>query len=274
MRQLRIRRAVVALVTALVALTSALAAHDLFLKLRSFHVAPNAAMTVMLLNGTFTTSENAISRDRVADISLLAPDGRTRFDTTVVSARGDSTFLRLKTGEPGTYVLGFSTKPSRLRISGKEFDAYLAEEGLTDVIEARKAAGTSADSASERYAKHVKALLQVGPATSDGFAAVLGYPAELIPLENPYTVKPGGELPVRALVRGVAAPGLTLLAGGRTPGGARLTPQTVKTNDAGEAIIQVPRRGQYYVKFISILKQVAGDVDYASNWATLTFEIR
>ena len=274
MKPLRTRRALLALAACLLALTSAVAAHDLFLKLRSFYVAPNAAVTVMLLNGTFTTSENSITRDRVADISLLAPDGRTRFDTTVVTERGDSTFLRIKTGEPGTYVLGFSTKPNRLKISGKEFDAYLAEEGLTDVIEARKTAGISTDSASERYAKHVKALLQVGPATSDGYAAVLGYPAELIPLENPYTVKAGGELPVRALVRGVAVPGLTLIAGGRTPGGAPLRQQTVKTNNAGEAIIQVPRRGQYYVKFISILKQVAGDVDYASNWATLTFEIR
>lgn len=274
MKPPRTRRAVIALVGAVLALTTVLAAHDMFLKLRSFHVAPNAPVTVTLLNGTFTTSENAITRDRVADISLLAPDGRTRYDTATVSARGDSTFLHIKTGAAGTYVLGFSTNPNRLRISGKEFDAYLAEEGLVDVIAARKAAGTSADSTSERYAKHVKALLQVGASPSDGYAAILGYPAELIPLENPYTIKPGGELPVRALVRGVAAAGVTLLAGGRTSGGARLTPQTVKTNESGEAIIQVPRRGQYYIKFISILKQVAGDVDYASNWATLTFEIR
>ena len=270
----RARRTLTVALVTVVSLTTVLAAHDMFLKLRSFYLAPATAVRVTLLNGTFTASENSISRDRVADISLLAPDGRTRYDTSAVSARGDSTFLQIKTGAAGTYVLGFSTRPNRLKISGKEFDAYLAEEGLVDVIAARKAAGTSADSASERYAKHVKAILQVGSGTSDGFAAVLGYPAELIPLENPYSLKPGGSLPVRALVRGVPAAGLTLLAGGRTSGGTRIAAQTLTTNSDGEAVVQLPRRGQYYVKFISILKQVAGDVDYASNWATMTFEIR
>lgn len=256
------------------ALTSALSAHDMFLKLRSFFVAENSPVVVPLLNGTFSTSENSIDRNRIVDVSLVSPEGRTRYDTSTVSARGDTTFFRIATGAGGTYVLGVSTRPNQLKISGKEFSGYLAEEGLTEVLDARKREGIASDSASERYAKHVKAVLQVGTVRNDGYAAVLGYPAELIPLDNPYSVKPGGTLRVRALVNGTPAAGLTLLAGGRTAGNARLQVQTVRTRPDGEANIRLPRRGHYYVKFISMVKLTGGVTDYVSNWATLTFQIR
>lgn len=251
-----------------------LRAHDMFLKLRSYFLPPNTAVAVPLLNGTYTTSENSIDRNRIADISLMTAEARTRYDTATVTARGDSTFFRIESGPPGTSVFGVSTRPNQLKISGREFTAYLEEEGLSDVIDARKQAGISADSASERYAKHVKAILQVGTDRSEGYAAVLGYSAELIPLDNPYAVKPGGTLRVRALVNGTPAAGLTVLAGGRTPGNLRLPVQSVRTAPDGEATIRLPRPGHYYVKFISMVRVVGGATDYVSNWATMTFQIR
>ncbi len=268
------RKSLAVLAVLCLGVATGLSAHDMFLKLRSFFVAENSAVVVPLLNGTFSTSENSIDRNRIVDVSLVSPEGRTRYDTSTVSARGDSTFFRIATGAGGTYVLGVSTRTNQLKISGKEFSGYLEEEGLIEVIEARKREGIASDSASERYAKHVKAIFQVGTTRNDGYAAVLGYPAELIPLDNPYAVKPGGTLQVRALVNGTPAVGLTLLAGGRTTGGARLPVQTVRTGPDGEATIRAPRRGLYYVKFISMVKLTGGATDYVSNWATLTFQIR
>jgi uncharacterized protein DUF4198 len=268
------RRSLAVLGTLCLGLTTVLSAHDMFLRLRSFFLAENTAVIVPLLNGTFSTSENSIDRNRIADISLIAPRERVRYDTSVVTARGDTTFLRIATEGAGTYVLGLSTRPSQLKISGKEFAGYLEEEGLTEVLDARKHDGTAADSASERYAKHVKAVLQVGTARSDGYASVLGYPAEIIPLDNPYSLKPGGRLRVRALVNGTPVANLAVLAGGRSTGEARLPVQTLRTGSDGEVTISVPRRGTYYVKFISMVKATGGVTDYVSNWATLTFQVR
>ena len=268
------RKSLVVLGSLCLGLTTVLSAHDMFLKLRSFFLAENTRVVVPLLNGTFSTSENSIDRNRVADISLIAPGNRIRYDTTAVTAHGDTTFLGIATEGPGTYVLGLSTRPNQLKISGKEFEAYLEEEGLTEVQDARKQAGIASDSASERYAKHVKAVLQVGVLRNDGYGAVLGYPAELIPLDNPYSVKPGGTLRVRALVNGTPAANLTVLAGGRSAGDARLPVQTVRTGPDGEATIRLPRRGHYYVKFISMVRVTGGVTDYVSNWATMTFQVR
>jgi uncharacterized GH25 family protein len=249
-----------------------LLAHDMFLKLTRYVLPENSTLTIPLLNGTFALSENAIDRNRIADISLVSPAGRIRLDTTVVSARSDSTFFAARTGAAGTYGFGVSTRPNVLTLSGKDFTAYLEEEALHELIAERRREGISGDSATERYSKHVKAVFQVGEVRSAGYAAVLGYPAELVPLENPYALRPGATLRLRALVKGEPASGLTVLAGGRDPRGRRLPVQTLRTDSSGVVALRLLSAGVYYAKFIAIGKQT--DIQYESIWATITFEIR
>jgi len=47
---------------ALVVVASALYAHDLFIKLNTYFLSPGAAVRVPVLNGTFSSSQNAIDR--------------------------------------------------------------------------------------------------------------------------------------------------------------------------------------------------------------------
>src|SRR6185369_6008683 len=138
--------------------TAALAAHDLFLKLTDYFVRPESAVTVTALNGTFTTSENAIARARVADLSLAGPAGRRQIDTAQLGAAGSRTIIRARTGPAGTYVLGLSLRPSEITLKGAQFNDYLKEEGLLTTLAARRAAGELERGATERYAKHVKVL--------------------------------------------------------------------------------------------------------------------
>jgi uncharacterized GH25 family protein len=251
-----------------------LSAHDLFIKLTSSFIRPGAAVRAPVLNGTFSSSTNAVARARIADVSLVTPDGRKTLDTTVVDAGGDTTFLALRTGAAGTYVVGLSVRPNSIDLSGKDFTGYLEEEALTGVIAARRQTGTSADSVTERYSKHVKAVFQVGDRRTDGFQTVFGYPAELIPLDNPYSLEAGGTLRVRCLVNGQPTAGLAVLAGGRRPDGSRLKRLEVASNAEGIAAVPLSSRGHWYVKFIHMAKVDDGDVDYESTWATLTFEVR
>ena len=253
---------------------SALAAHDLFIKLETFFVRPGAAIKAPVLNGTFSLSENSIARPRVADLSVVSPAGRRALDTTAVDASRDTTFLALRTEGPGTYVVGLSTRPSGIALSGAEFTGYLQEEALAGVIAERQRAGAAADSARERYSKHVKAVFQVGDARSDGYATALGYPAELVPVENPYAVARGGTLRVRCLVDGKPAAGLSVLAGGRRPDGSRLKRMELTSDANGIVAVPLGSRGHWYVKFIHMARVNEPEVDYESKWATLTFEVR
>ena len=258
----------------LVAVAPALSAHDLFIKLDSFFIRPGTAVKAPVLNGTFSTSENSVARNRIADLALISPGGRATLDTSAVDASRDTTFLSLRTAGPGTYVVGLSTRPNDIALSGKDFIAYLEEEALAGIIADRKKAGVSADSARERYSKHVKAVFQVGDTRTDGFATALGYPAELVPLDNPYGLARGGSLRIRCLVDGRPAPGLAVLAGGRRADGSRLTRRQLTSGRDGLVSVPLDTPGQWYVKFIHMARVAEPGTDYESKWATLTFEVR
>ena len=258
----------------LVSTASALAAHDLFLKLNSYFLPKDTAVRVPILNGTFSTSESAVARDRIASVTLSGPSGSTALDTTAVSARRDTSFINLQTGGEGTYVLGLSVKPREIALTGEQFNGYLQEEGLDEMIAERTRDGTLAQPARERYAKHVKAVFQVGAARSEAWATPLGYPAEIVPLENPYTLKRGATLRVRCLVDGQPGANLTVLAGGRTRSGARQQPVRVRTDADGMASIPLAAAGKWYVKFIRMRRSAESGITHESQWATLTFEVR
>jgi hypothetical protein len=263
------KRRVLVSVLLLIATAGTLGAHDLFLKLDSYFVAPGATLVVRVLNGTFSQSEGAVAKDRVRDIALVTAGGVTRLDTAAWAARGDTSILTVRAGESGTYVIGASLRPRELKLEAKDFNDYLAHDGVPDVLAARRKANELDRSARERYSKHVKALVQVGDQRSEEYQTALGYPAELIPLDNPYALKPGAMFRVRAVVDGEPVTNQLVILGGRR------AKASTRTDSAGVARLRIGSRGAWYVKFIH-MRPSAGDstIDYESKWATLTFGVR
>ena len=250
-------------------------AHDLFLRMTSFFVPVNASVRMNVLNGTFSSSENSVTRDRLRDLSVVSPAGRSRADTSLWSATGDTSAFYLRTGAAGTYVVGASLLPREITLSAKDFNEYLETDGVPDILAARKKAGEMEKGATERYSKHVKSIVQVGSERSGDFAHVLGYPAELIPLDNPYTLRARSDLRVRAMVDGKAVANQLVVWGGRFRNEGRFTQRTARTDGEGVARIRLENAGQYFVKFIHMVPfPGGGGIDYESKWATLTFEIR
>ena len=260
--------------SAALALTAAVAvAHDMFLKPAQYFVAPNAAIPAVLLNGTFDKSMNSINRARLTDISMVTPTGRTRIDTTAWDTKGDTSRVSFQAGAAGTYVLGVSTKPNAIEMDAKEFNGYLKEDGLPDELARREKSGELATDAHERYEKHVKAIVQVGDTRSNGYATVLGYPAEIVPLENPSSLAKGGTLRVRVLVDGKPVAGQYVTFGARTANGGIVAEQGIRSGAEGVAAIPVTSPGVWYVKFINMRKlpTQADGITHQSKWATLTF---
>ena len=269
-----VRRIAAATIVLLLLAAAVASAHDMFVKPARFFVAENAEVLVRVLNGTFSKSENSIARVRVRDISVVGPAGRQQLDTTGWSAEGDTSTFRARTAATGTYVIGASTRPSVIALEAKDFNLYLRDDGIPDVLEARRRAGELDRPARERYWKHVKAIIQVGSARSDHFATELDYPAEIVPLRNPYTLTSGRTLQVRTLVDGQPATNQFVLYGGRLPNGGRIAQRSVRSDSTGVARIPLRSRGVWYIKFINMVPVQGDTVDYESKWATLTFEVR
>jgi uncharacterized GH25 family protein len=104
---------------------------------------------------------------------------------------------------------------------------------------------------------------------------VLGHEAELVPLDDPYAVRRGGILRVRALGQGAPLAAQLIVAGGRMASGARIPVQQVRTDAEGIARVRITHAGAWYVKFIHMRRGAPGDtLTHVSRWASLTFGAR
>ena len=248
-------------------------AHDLFLKLDSYFVSPHTTVRVTVLNGTFSTSEGAVTPDRLLDLSVVGPSQRRAIPRTAWQPSGDTTWLTVQTGDAGTYVIGASLSPRQIALSAEDFNGYLKEDGIPDVLEARTRAGELGRPARERYQKHVKAILQVGDLRTRAFESVLGYPAEIVPLANPYLVIVGDTLGFRCLVDGQPVAQQLVIAGGERDT-VRIPEVRARSDAQGVARFVIRRPGKWYVKFIHMVPVSGDSVTYESKWATLTFQVR
>ena len=248
-----------------------LLAHDLFLLPSAFFVAPASTVSMKLLNGTFDKSEGSVAANRVHDLSVVTPSGRIAASRSGWREVGDTTVFPVRVGESGNYVIGVSTLPRMIRLEAKDFNEYLRTEGSPQILAQRRKTGEDGLAARERYSKHVKAILQVGSSQSPNYDAVLGYPVELVPLDNPYALVRGKGLRVRALIDGKPQANQLLYYAGRHANGTAMPERSVRTDSAGIARVRLPSGGKWYVKFIHMVKVARDTVDYESNWATITF---
>ena len=122
----------------------------------------------------------------------------------------------------------------------------------------------------------MKAVVQVEDRRTDQYRTLLGYPAELVPLENPYTPAAGDSLGLRGVVDGMPVSGELVLTGGRNASGKVIPESSSRTDAHGIAHILIHSAGQWYVKFIHMVRRASSGARSITNpgWATLTFEVR
>lgn len=249
--------------------------HDLFLKLDSFFVKVNDKVAIKILNGSFQSSEGAVNFARLQDVSVVSPSGtRTNPKEADITRAETTAFLNLQPTEAGTYVVGLSTMPRELDLKAKDFNDYLAEDGIPGTLAERKKKKELTKDVRERYAKHVKTIFQAGDTQSDNFKTILGYPVEIVPQNNPYSLRTGGRLTIQCLKDGKPLADQVVLTGREDGSGKLIGGATVKTDQKGFAKITIDGPGRWYVKFINMTRLNDPKLNYESKWATLTFGIR
>lgn len=248
-------------------------AHDLFLKTDSFFLKPNSKFTVKVMNGTFLASEGAVTFARLNDVSVVSGGNRVHPKEADLTKDETTAFLNLTTGAAGTYVVGLSTKSREIALKAADFNEYLREDGLPDTLEERRKTGELEKDAKERYAKHVKAILQVGKKQTDDYKTVLGYPVELVPQQNPYKLKKGDTIEILCLKDGKPLAGQVVLAGREESGKIKPSPE-LRSDAKGIVKLKLDGSGKWYIKFINMVKLDDPALNYESKWTTLTFEMK
>ncbi|MGB7070655.1 MAG: DUF4198 domain-containing protein [Pyrinomonadaceae bacterium] len=249
-------------------------AHDLFLKLDSYFVKVNQKISISVFNGTFQTSEGAVTFARLTDVSVVSPSGTVSHPLEKDLTKNETTaFLNLVPTEAGNYIVGLSTMWRESALPAAEFNKYLPAEGIPDILENRTRDGELDKDARYRYSKYVKTIFQGGNRTTDSYKTILGYAVEMVPQQNPYKLKKGVSLDILCLKDGKPLAG-QIVTTGYEAAGKMLGETSERTDKDGMIKVKLTGAGKWYAKFINMVKIEDPKLNYESKWATLTFEIR
>lgn len=276
--------------------------HDMYLKLDSYFLEPNHSAIIKLYNGTFDLSENTIDRNRMLDVSLVGNEKRLKVDTSQWSEQNGATILNISNTEEGTWVAGVSTRPRNIEMTANDFNKYLKNDGVLDMLDWREKNDALDQDAVEKYSKHVKTIFQVGERKTDDWKVKLDYPIEFVPLSNPYELETGDELTVQLLWQGNPLTDQLVYMGSsqslhshdhdhgnkgdndehsqdhdheeiQTDDHQHDSLQQFRTDDQGLLKMKIDDEGVWYLRTIYLELSEEDGLTHESNWATLTFEV-
>lgn len=247
-------------------------AHDLWIVPGKYRLQAEEPTRIFVNNGDlFPESLTLLGEQRLAEVRSVSSGGE--LPVSELRVDGKSLTFDFQSAAPGAHVVVLGTRPRTVRMKAEDFEDYLAEEGLTAVAEARKELGETGEPAVERYAKWAKAVIDVGDEAGSErlWAEPVGQTLEIVPLDHPNRVQPGGQLRLRVLLEGEPLAGVSV-TGARASGPAREI--RTSTDERGEAVVTVTAPGRWYLRALHMTR-MEGDpeVDWESYWSTLSFEV-
>lgn len=248
-------------------LVSSAAAHDFWIEPTAHHAEPAKPIALRLLIGHGTErSEYHRNPRHIRSFTVATPKGTV----PVTGIRGGPGGL-FTPRHAGLHTFAYVSNPSLTQLEPDAFQAYLAEEGLAGALAQVKGEPPPKRPIRELFTRCAKALVTVGGSSKGGHAERMGLDLELVPLVDPFALKPGGRLSVLLLRAGVP------LANARVSAYRRDAPEVVihaRTGADGRAALVLDKPGRWLVKSVAIAR--AGrrsGADWQSHWATLTFAL-
>jgi hypothetical protein len=251
--------------------------YGLFFRFAESPVPSYSEAHIRLLDGRFVKSDGALPHDSLR-VTLLANGKTLHPPATSWYDDKDSSWLRYRTADAGTYVIGVSTPPKIVELPAADFIARLKSDGMPATLEAFEKHGNPGR-VRERFSKHVRAVVQVGDKRTDDYSTPLGYPIEILLDKNPSEMPFGQEMSFRVLYKGKPLAGHRVKAGyegfhEHEPSGNHIDALPLYTDQDGRASFPLDVPTPYYISLIYTQKVDEPGLDYESHWATLTFDVK
>src|SRR5688500_13988861 len=184
-----------------------------------------------------------LERDRLEALVLYR-------NTTSVNLRdsvkeGLKNHLSALLDKEGTHLMAMQSTNAFLEMTADEFNAYLKEDGLDEVLDQRKNTNTLSVPGKEYYSRHAKLLFQVGTKPDDTYKKMLGFPVEIVPEKNPYALKVGDAVRFKILFDGKPTFGVRAKVWNRFEN--RTTIQNIYTEKDGTFEARISNPGPWMV---------------------------
>ncbi len=252
-----------------------LSSHDYWFSAEKYLLKKGDVLTLHLLVGDdlVAEEERVTQRYKTINYALHTAAGVEN----LLPAMPDSTLpiLRKKLDFNGLGLISMERNFSRIPLADSLFHRYLIHEYQIDAMDAREKPGRKHAVERERYARSLKALVQVGPpsAADRTFAKRLGHRIEIVPSQNPYLLKPGAQLEAQLFFEGKPMLKKVIMALHKGPEG-KFTELITYTDEQGFARFKLPYRGAWVLR-TTHLRPCEGcpDADWESFWTAFSFAI-
>jgi uncharacterized GH25 family protein len=257
----------------LAATTSAALAHEFWLLPTPFTVAPGTTLNLRVFVGeNFTGERWAGKSSRLTRLMHFAPAGPHNLLAAATTA--DTLHAAVAFREPGTHLIALATNNAFITLEANQFNTYLKQEGLDYILLERQKRGALNQPGREAYRRCATTLVQAGAPTAldtaRAWSRPTGLPLELVPEQNPYTLKAGASLTIRVLAEGQPQAGQLVQVWQRSPG-QPVRISKLYSNQNGRVLFRLPGAGQYMVSAVRMTPATLPQADWQSTWASLTF---
>ena len=198
---------------------------------------------------------------------LAGPGG----ESPIVGLSGSEPAGYVRFESPGLHVIGYRSRERSITLEAEQFESYLAEEGLEEIVRLRAHEGKTQQPAREIFSRCAKSLLVASQLDSEIVDLQLGFTLELMAEKNPYSLAEGQTLPVRLLYRDEPLEGVRIVALSKEKPDKKLM---LRSDPEGRVLLQLPRGRTWLVKAVHMIPAPKGaGADWESIWASLTFRI-
>lgn len=252
----------------LVILQCVAAAHEFWMQPDKFRYQPGEVMRMNFMVGEQFLGERwDLKKHRLIRLDHHSTTSEGLIESVNPGSEGHH--LEVKMANEGTHLFVLQSNNAFIELQAEEFNAYLKEDGLEDIIQYRQQTGAADKPAREYYQRNAKLLVQVGNKPTDTFGKVTGLPLEIIPLNNPYTTKLSGEIKFKVVFEGRPLPYALVKVWNRKDG--RTLVQNIYTEKDGTLTTRLGNTGMWMVSCVKMVPAREAGADWQSYWASLVF---
>jgi uncharacterized GH25 family protein len=177
--------------------------------------------------------------------------------------------LSITLTSPGTHMILLQSNNAFISLEAEQFNAYLNEDGLDNVLAVRKKNNEMTKPGTEFYSRYAKLLLQAGDNPDRTYQQVVGFPLEIIPDENPYELQRGDPIHFTVLFDGKPMFGAKVRIWNRHDN--RTTVQNIYTEKNGKVETHISNPGTWMASVVTMVPSTAPGAEWQSYWASLVF---
>jgi len=257
------------LITTFISITLFSVAHEYWIAPVKYKVKSKEAFSVNCYAGeNFKEAIWAKRKDRTLQVNIFHEKNKN--DITPKFVAQDSVKIPMFLNESGHHLIAISTKPSYIEMEGKAFNAYLEEDGMTNILSYREKNNIKEKRSREYYQRCAKTLLQVDGKNDDSYKINTGMQLEIIPQNNPYA-DDAKELNVYFEFKGKPLANYQVRTWCKK-NGKLIVKSFFQTDSNGYVTLPIKEKGEWMISLVKMELYTATDkADYESYWGSYTF---